>query len=48
MAAKSLKYLFLKDLVGKQLEKKREILANSLIYKYFIDKSLFLKDLAFK
>jgi hypothetical protein len=44
--AKPLKYLFLNDLAGIQPKNKAEIQANSLIYKFFTSKSLFLKDLA--
>jgi len=42
-----LKYLFLKDLAGIKSKNNLQTLSNSLIYKYFNDKSLFLKDLAF-
>ncbi len=44
--SRTLRYLFLKDLAGNEVKNKPEIQANSLIYKYFTSKSLFLKDLA--
>ena len=42
----TLKYLFLKDLAGNDRKNLPKIRTNLLIYKYFTDKSLFLKDLA--
>jgi hypothetical protein len=42
----AVKYLFLEDLAGNDRKNLPETRANLLIYKYFTNKSLFLKDLA--